>query len=199
MSQTKKLRGECQHCGQLIEFEAEAVGTTADCPYCGQPTELMLALPADAGSPTRTKAIIFTIAVLVIVIGGGAGIMLALKRAQRIAAQKKESAATAAPAQTLAKPSDPFAPLGFRTSAPTLEKVDGTSLVYAQGTITNLTNRQRFSVRVELDLLDANGNKLGSATDYCATMEPNSEWRFRAQVLEKKAVSVKIATIKEDK
>lgn len=197
--QTKKLRGECQHCGQLIEFEAEAVGTMGDCPYCGQPTELMLALPTDAESPTRTKAIIFTVAVLVIVIVGGGGIMLALKRAQRISAQKKESAVTAVSAQTPATPSDPFAPLGFHASAATLEKVDGTSLVYVRGTITNLTNRQRFSVRVELDLLDASGNKLGSATDYSATIEPNSEWRFRAQVLDKKAASAKIAAIKEDK
>jgi len=197
--QTKKLRGECQHCGQLIEFEAESIGTAADCPHCGQPTELMLALPPGADSPGRTKAIIFTIAVLVIVIGGGAGIMLALKRAQRISAQKKGSVAMAAPTQTPTQPADPFTPLGFQTSAVTLEKVDGTSLVYARGTITNRANRQRFSVRVELDLLDSNGSKLGSATDYCATIEPNSEWRFRAQVLDKKAASAKIAAIKEDK
>jgi len=197
--QTKKLRGECQHCGQLIEFEAEAVGTTASCPYCGQPTELMLALPPEADPPTRTKAIIFTIVVLVIVIVGGAGIMFALKRAKRLSAQKRESVVTASPTQTPAKSTDPLALLGFQASSVTLEKVEGTSLVHARGTITNLTDRQRFGVRVELDLMDESGSKLGSATDYCATIEPNSQWRFRAQVLDKKAASAKVVAIREDK
>jgi len=125
--------------------------------------------------------------------------MLALKRAQRMSAQKQESLAKTAAAQIPAKPTDPFVALGFQTSLITLDKVEGTSLVYARGTITNLTNRQRFSVRVELDLQDADGNKLGRTTDYCATIEPNAEWRFRAQVLDKNAASAKIAAIKEDK
>jgi hypothetical protein len=198
MMQTKKLRGECQHCGQLIEFEAEAVGTTGNCPYCGQATELMLALPPDAGSPTRTKAIIFTIIVLIILVGGGGGMMMALKRAQRLKAQKQESvAAPVSPAPQ--KSVDPIAAIGFRASPVTLDKGEGSSIVYAVGTISNLTNRQRFGVRVELELLDAGSNKVGNASDYRATIEPNEEWRFRALVVEKKTASARVVSIKEDK
>ena len=198
MMQTKKLRGECQHCGQLMEFEAEAVGTTGHCPYCGQETELMLALPPDEGSPARTKAIIFTIVVLVILVVGGGGMMMALKRAQRLKAQKQESVAAAIP-QPPPTPVDPITAAGFRASPVTLDKGEGSSIVYAVGTIGNLTNRQRFGVRVELELLDASSNKVGSASDYRATLEPNEEWRFRALVVEKKTASARIATIKEDK
>ena len=87
----------------------------------------------------------------------------------------------------------------FRASSVTLDKGQGSSVVYAVGTVGNLTNRQRFGVRVELELLDANGGKVGSATDYRPTLEPNEEWRFRALVVEKKVASAKIAAIKEDK
>jgi hypothetical protein len=195
--QTKKLRGECQHCGQLMEFEAEAVGTTGHCPYCGQETELMLALPPDPGSPARTKAIIFTIIVLVILVGGGGGMMMALKRAQRLNAQKQDVAAPVS--QPPPKAVDPIAALGFRASPVTLDQGEGSSIVYAVGTIGNLTNRQRFGVRVELELLDASSNKVGSASDYRATLEPNEEWRFRALVVEKKTAAARVVTIKEDK
>jgi len=196
--QTKKLRGECQQCGRPIEFEAEVIGTTADCPYCGQPTELMLDLPVDPVSPSRSKAIIFAIIVLVILVGGGGGIIVALKRAQRLSARKPESVTPAA-SQTTPVPADPLAAIGFRASSVTLDKGDGSSIVYAVGMIGNLTNRQRFGVRVELELLDASGGKVGSTSDYRATLEPNEEWHFRALVVEKKAVSAKIVAIKEDK
>ncbi len=198
MMQTKKLLSECQQCGGMIEFQADAVGTTTDCPHCGQPTELMLASPPETDSSGRTKAIVFAVILLVILLGGVGGAMLALKRAQRLSAQRQQALAPAA-AQAQTKPTDPFAAIGFRTTPVSLDKGQGSSVVYAVGTIGNITNRQRFGVRVELELLDATGNKVGNATDYRPTLEPNQEWRFRALVVEKKAASAKIAAIKEDK
>ena len=158
----------------------------------------MLALPPDAGSPARTKAIIFTIIVLIILVGGGGGMIMALKRAQRLKAQKKQSQAAPVP-QSPPKPVDPIAAAGFRASPVTLDQGEGSSIVYAVGTVSNLTNRQRFGVRIELELLDASSNKVGNASDYRATLEPNEEWRFRALVVEKKTASARVATIKEDK
>jgi hypothetical protein len=58
-------------------------------------------------------------------------------------------------------------------------------LVYAVGTLTNDTTRQRFGVKVEIDVLDAHRNKLGSATDYTEVIEPGKEWKFRALVTDK--------------
>jgi len=198
MMPTKNLRGECQHCGGALEFPAEATGTTAECPHCGQLTELLLALPPETGSPLRTKAIIFAVIAVVILLAGVGGTMLALKRAQRMSARQQEALAQAT-AQTPPKPPDPFAAIGFRASPVTLAKGEGSSIVYALGTIENLANRQRFGVRVELELLDAAGNKVGNATDYRPTLELKEEWRFRALVVEKKAASARIVAIKEDK
>jgi hypothetical protein len=196
MMQTKNLRGECQHCGGVMEFPAEAVGTTAACPHCGQPTELVLALPPEAASPFRAKAILFTVVAVVILLGGLGGTVLALKRAQRLSNQPTPTGKSLA--TQAVEPDNSFAAQGFRASIVKLEQVQGGSLVYAVGTIANLTNRQRFGVRVELDVLDADGNKMSTATDYQATMEPGSEWRFRAMVY-KKAASARVANIKEDK
>ena len=158
----------------------------------------MLAPPPDEGSPARTKAIIFTIVVLVILVFGGGGMIMALKRGQRLKAQKQESVA-APVSQTPPKPVDPLAAAGFRASPVTLDQGEGSSIVYAVGTIGNLTHRQRFGVRVELELLDASSNRVGNASDYRATLEPNEEWRFRALVVEKKTASARVVTIKEDK
>jgi hypothetical protein len=49
-----------------------------------------------------------------------------------------------------------------------------------------------------LDLFDKSDAKIGTASDYQQVMEPKSEWRFRALVVDSKAASVKLAGIKED-
>jgi len=180
-----------------MEFEAEATGTTATCPQCGQLTELLLTLPPAAGSSIRTKAIVFTVIALVILLAGLGGALWALKRAQRISS--RQQAVSSEAGQPLPPNAvDSFASSGFRVSLVALEKGEGSSIVHAVGTIANTTSRQRFGVRVELELLDANGKKVGNATDYRATLEPRVEWRFRALVVAKNAVAARVGAIKED-
>jgi hypothetical protein len=70
--------------------------------------------------------------------------------------------------------------------------------VYAVGTISNATNRQRFGVKVELDLFDEAGRKVGSAKDYQAVLEPRGRWQFKALVVDSKARTAKVAAISED-
>jgi len=53
-------------------------------------------------------------------------------------------------------------------------------------------------VNLELELTDARGNKAGTAKDYRTVIEPRQEWRFRALVLDSKAVSAKVAAIREE-
>lgn len=74
----------------------------------------------------------------------------------------------------------------------------GSKLVYATGTVKNESDLQRYGVRVELDLFDTGGAKVGTATDYTASIEPRATWRFRALVVERKAASAKLAKITED-
>jgi hypothetical protein len=194
MSQTKSLRGECQHCGEPLQFAAEAVGLTADCPHCGQPTDLLLAVPRT--EPTvPMKTIIFTVIAILILVGGLIAAMVAVKRLQREAEQRRGAVATADGKR--AQVADPFARLGFQVSAVTLEKTPGSSLVHAVGTIRNQTARRLFGLKVELEVLDSGGGKIGTATDYQPALEPQAAWNFKALVLDAKAAGARIVAITE--
>ena len=193
MLKIKNLRGECQHCGGTIEFHAEHTGLTAECPHCGQQTELMLALPAEEKSPLQKKAVVFVVLAVLILGGGMIAIKVALTRAKRLQTQQTTQVEAATPAA----PVDPFVAQGFRVSLVAVEPGQGSSLVYAVGTITNARNRQRFGVKVELELFAADGSKLGVASDYQKVLEPNAAWRFRALAVDKRTVMAKIAAIKE--
>ncbi|MCU0786039.1 MAG: hypothetical protein MUF81_18735 [Verrucomicrobia bacterium] len=80
---TKPLPGQCRECGGQFEFPAEAAGTTADCPHCGKPTELLLAAPPQE-SAIPLKTIVYTGIAILILVGGLVAAMIALKRAERM-------------------------------------------------------------------------------------------------------------------
>jgi len=179
-------------------------GLAAECPHCGQQTELLLALPAEEPTIPR-RTIVWAVIGIVILVMGLVGAIAALKRAERWAARQKHQAETAAVVEgssnapvDAAPAEDPQAQNGFVVSAVALEKAAGTSLVYAAGTVKNTSDRKRFGVKVELDLFDANEQKVGTATDYQQVMETNSVWHFKALVVDTKAATAKVATIKED-
>ena len=198
MPTTKDVQGECQHCGGLLRFPAEHLGMESECPHCGRATELILAAPPEEASPVRTKAIIFTVVAVIILGGGVVGSTIALKRAKKMAGNKSPAAAPATPA-TPAAPANPFEPDGFRASSVTLEKTTGTKLTHAHGSVVNILDRQRFGVKVELELFDAAGKSVGKSSDYTGVIETNATWNFRAPVLEGKAASAKVASVKETK
>lgn len=188
---TKNIQGECQHCGGHFEFPAEAAGVVGECPHCGQQTECLLATPPEESSPIRGKVTVFAVIAALILVGGWIGIQMALKRAERLAEKKSPP--------PVAEPANPFAADNFRASTVTLESTSGSKLVHAHGTVVNLANRQRFGVKVELELLDASGKPIGKASDYTGVVEANAEWKFRAPVIATKAASAKIVSIKETK
>src|SRR6266566_535628 len=196
MSRIKYLKGECAHCGGHIEFPADAIGRTTDCPHCGKPTELLLATPPEQPALSRRTIVWTVIAVLVMALGLVLSLG-ALKRLQRIAANKKQPppvpvSVTNTPSSD---PDDPAVKAGFQVSAIALEKEKpsgnsvASSLVHAVGTVTNPSAKQRFGVRIELDLFDAAEKKVGTATDYAQVIEPNGQWRFKALVVASKASS----------
>ncbi|MEO7675508.1 MAG: FxLYD domain-containing protein, partial [Verrucomicrobiota bacterium] len=78
-----------------------------------------------------------------------------------------------------------------------LEK-SGSRLLYAIGSIRNATDRQRFSVTVELDLFDAHDAKVGSASDFAPLIEPRKEWNFKALVTDAAAVRAEVSALKEN-
>jgi rRNA maturation protein Nop10 len=199
MNRTKYLKGECSECGGHLEFPAESVGLTTTCPHCGKQTELLLATPlVEPTLPRRT--VVWTVIALSVLILGLGGAMVALNRAQKAAARKKQPVPAELPATNAPPPApeDPAAKAGFQVSAIALEKTAGRSLVYAVGSINNAADKQRFGLKLELDLFDAAGKKVGTAKDYLSVLEPKGEWKFKALVVEPKAASAKFASIRED-
>jgi rRNA maturation protein Nop10 len=202
MNRTKYLKGECQHCGGHLEFLADHIGMMVSCPHCGQQTELQLPPPPEEPSIPR-RALVWT-GIAVVVLGLGlVGSLMALKRAQRWAERQKTQAAIATPPEPQVNaptPSETNSPSGdeLKASTVSLEHAPGTSLVYAVGTIRNGSNRQRFGVKVDLELLDATGQKIGNATDYRQIIEPGGEWQFKALVVDSKAKTAKVKSILED-
>ncbi len=118
----------------------------------------------------------------------------------------KKSAPVSAPGKTFPAATNPPAVAvieekttnGFALSALKLEKTPGSSLTYVTGTIRNLNDRQRFGVKAEFALLATNGTAAGKASDYAPTLEKNGVWKFKALVMESKAATATLNSIRED-
>jgi hypothetical protein len=74
----------------------------------------------------------------------------------------------------------------------------GSKLTYVTGVVENLSDVQRFGVKIELDLLDQRGTKIDSTSDYCDTLGARQTWAFRAQAHDPRSVQSRVVGIKED-
>ena len=79
----------------------------------------------------------------------------------------------------------------------TLEKAENGNLAYAVGVLRNESSRQRYGVKVLVDLFDENDLKVGTTTDYTQFIMPGNEWRFRALVVDHKAVRAELTNVTE--
>ena len=163
----------------------------------------MLVIPPVEPTVPR-KVIVWTIVTVFILVVGLVVLLAGLGHFEKQAAQQRQKAAAVLRPETNAQPEaapapeDPLAQAGFQVSGIVLQKAPQSSLVYAVGTLKNNASRQRFGVRVEIDLFDAAGEKVGGAKDYQKVMEPKARWQFKALVVDSKAVSAKVASVKED-
>jgi hypothetical protein len=192
MSQSKFSKCECRHCTGHIEFPIEAGGATIACPHCGQPMEL-------PNSPLTAKKPRSALALLIIALVSAtvtASLMILLKHKATPSAPKLTT--TPATNAALVQVIEEATTNGFAISALKLENLTGSSLVYVTGTIRNLNDRQRFGVKAEFSLLTTNGTAAGTASDYAATLEKNGVWKFKALVMESKAVRATLDFIRED-
>jgi hypothetical protein len=178
---------------------------SVDCPHCGKSTDLLLApLPEVPLVPRRT--IVWTVVTVLVLLSGLAAALVALKGVERQAAARRQPAkpgpsTVGSDPQNAPTPGQPEAAIqaGYSASEVILEKLPGSGLICAVGTLTNTSARQRFAVKVTLDLFDTDGRKVGAATDYQQVIEPSGQWRFKALVVEKKTVAAKIATVQEER
>jgi len=193
MNRTKRLKGVCRECGGSIEFSAELVGTMTQCPRCRKQTELLLSCPPEEGSVPR-KVILWTVGAVAILALCVIGPLVGLRHFEKkLAARHRDGAAAGASASAI----EAAASAGFEVSAISLEKGQGASENYAVGTVVNKSNRQRSGVTVELDLFDAEGQKVGIARNYQPALAPGAKWQFKVPVGDAKAASARLASIKE--
>ncbi len=197
------------NCGGHIEFPAAGEGRTVNCPHCGRPTKLSLQ-ETTPKTPVR-KGLgrgILTVIVCLLLAGGAAVYFFVVK-------PKVTTSPPAPPPKVVSMPTNPPAqpitntetqpavkrkksPDDLKVSGVQLEKTKGSSLVYAVGTVKNDSDYQRFGVRIELDLFNQKGAKVGTSQDYIAILEPRHEWQFRALIPDPKTVTAKVATLKEE-
>lgn len=213
MSSPPFVKGACGHCGGHIEFPAAATGQAIPCPHCGRPTVLTPATPALAHP--RTARIWWAAA-------AGACCLAAATWVAFYWSQKLHVDALTAPAPQL-KPmpqptpgsNAPTLPPPVHLAAPApqpealtndfallpfkLEKTSGSSLVYVTGTVRNLSDQQRFGVKVEFRLFDTNDISVGTATDYQSVLDPHAEWHFKAMVMASRTASARFGSIAEEK
>jgi hypothetical protein len=201
MAETKFLKCPCDHCGGHIEFPADGIGATIPCPHCGQPTELALEIPAELiQRPAHGRK--WFIAGAVILVVGGIAIAAILFKAQQLTnrtREKNEALRRSVLPATRSNAESPPAKVinGFSTSAVTIDQAAGSSLAYATGTLRNETDKQRFGVKLELEVFDRAGTKIGTAKDSAQIMEPRGVWNFRALIVQKNAASARVISVQE--
>jgi hypothetical protein len=209
MSETKYFKCACAHCAGHIEFPAAAAGLSMACPHCGQHTELtvpLAAAPDLSGSETShvgRKILWLSLAgvLLIVVLLAGLAVLQRLK--DRLEAKRPGKAAltpaqTARTASTAEAVNKIISTNEFTVAGLTIEGGKGSRLIYVIGAARNEADRQRFGVRLELDLFDEQGRKIGTAQDYMQVVEPRKEWRFKAMVLGGvRPSSARLASIQE--
>jgi hypothetical protein len=210
MSDPAYLKCTCPKCGGHIEFPAASAGATTACPHCGVP--ILLAAteppPSPAAPVIRKSNRVWLYLVLVVVI---LLILPLAKLGLTIYKSKMSNSAPPQPPPTVA-PAAPAAPVihtnpvkpvvytqihDFSIGPITLKKTPGSGLVYAVGTVINATDRQRFGVKIQLDMLDAQGETLGTTSDYISDLEPRKSWSFNALLTVPKVARVKLVDIEE--
>ena len=196
MSDDNYLKCPCQKCSEQIEFSPGQSGELIDCPHCSGQTILISTAEKIPVKPGGKLPIIIG-SVLFVLILATAGVIL---YRSRISKQADVQPITPTKAITNAAILDAFTEIKeFGISPIILKKSDDGGLVYAVGTVKNNTSRQRFGVKIELDLLNKQDEKFGSASDYIAELEPQGEWQFKALLTDLKAVKARLSNIEEQK
>src|ERR1041385_8333797 len=100
MNQTKYLKCDCQHCGNRLEFPADAIGMSVECPHCQQSTELTLSTPP-VQSATASKNMAWIIAGIVILLIGVIAIAASMLVLNRLAKRSQRHTPVAGAATSL--------------------------------------------------------------------------------------------------
>ena len=216
MSEPTFLLCDCVHCGNHIEFPPDAVGMVFDCPHCSRPTLLTVplhdAIPQaiiPAGTPPARPSWKSWLP-LTLGTAGFAVLTVASIIAFRNHLKKSETAydqAGQAPTSTVANPApEPEPPPTPRQPGEDIqllrhkiEKAAEGSLRYISGIVTNHGDKQVFNVRIEFEMLNAQGQVVGTAKDYLGNLGAHTDWDFRAQIVDPDAVKPRLLKLSSEK
>jgi predicted RNA-binding Zn-ribbon protein involved in translation (DUF1610 family) len=169
---------ECPGCSLEVSIKADA------CPSCGA------ILREKRGLNLK---LLVPVALLVVAVGG----FFAFKSGLLKLPARGSSGGDAGSTST--KPTAPPKPVKrsgkFELVGHQIEKTPGTSLIYVVGSVSNGTDKQKFSVRVTFALTDKAGKPAGEATDYITVIEPGDTWNFRALILDSAAENAKLTSL----
>jgi rRNA maturation protein Nop10 len=190
------FKSTCTHCGGRIEAPAEGVGIWVHCPHCGEKTQLAATNPEPPAPPKKSKGWAWILLCGFVLVAIAAGVFV-WHRAQMPASVQVASKVAF---QTTAPAPQPERDLwkGLKPGPVTIEKAPNSRLAYATVTVRNDTDKQRYGVKVTLDVFDPKGEKLGTATDYAQFIDAHKDWSFKALVAFPKATTAKITEISEE-
>lgn len=228
MEEVEYLKCPCKECGNNIEYPVSSARTTIVCPHCGQWTELSAddsEKEEEPGFRIGLAPLIGAVVLLLVIGGGGIWVWAHKSTAKQVAAvpaappklinpkleklapspeptpatpEVNASNETVVADEAPKKPTRPKSPDDLKVGEIELQKTKGSSLVYAVGTLKNDSDYERYGVRVEVDLFNANGKKIGTAKDYKDYIAARQNWEFRALIPEPKAAKAQLASVKED-
>jgi hypothetical protein len=186
-----------------------------ECPHCRWSTVLVGGTPVEpvpiGGGPETWKKIFraFFIAAFVVIAAGAAAYWYwqvpkdhATPLADSSITDDQSQSNEVVPKPTVPVVAAPVVPPdpwhGLVAGPISLEKATDGHLVYAVGKLRNTSDHQRFGVKVELDVFNAENEKVGTATDYAQTIDPGKEWKFKALVTDRSAKTAKLTAVTED-
>ncbi len=203
----------CPHCGLKTKLGAPAPSAAPSASSTALPTAKVVTrnLTADAESDEpegSSRGLLVGLLVLVLAGGVGGGFWWKSRAGRRTAGFEatppKSASADAGVATNTEAVTEPPAAKAPKSAADLklgtirLEQTKGSSLVYAIGAVNNDSDYQRFGVRIELNLINAKGERVGGAQDYIAVIEPRKTWEFRVLVNDPKAVSATLSALREE-
>ena len=71
-------------------------------------------------------------------------------------------------------------------------------MILVIGDILNDSENTHHKFKVDADLFDAKGAKIGTVSGFCDLLPPHQTWRFMATVSDPKVKNVKFASIREN-
>jgi hypothetical protein len=192
MTETGFSKCECRHCAGHIEFPKDAAGQTVPCPHCGKLTEL-------GANPGKRSFLPLIIAVVLFIVISGVSVWFVLQKKNEPSAGLQTNPSAVTNVSVAKKPSDGIITNQFSVSGVKLTKTTNSSLIYVTGKVRNLSDQKRYGVKVEFSLLTANAAPAGNASDYASSIDPDSDWNFKALVLDSKAATARLSSIAETK